>query len=490
MDFDRLPPVMVNNDAEVNAAGYWVHEHNAHGEELREWDQVLMVGPIENPNFLEPEAGKDVVLPPLPANVQPPGGQGVVIPPAVFGPVPPFDPAMLVAPPPMGPLNPVDDDPEQDAEVAAPAEEAADADMPEAEAEQDDEELATASSSESDENKDDDNPEGDDDDNNDDNGKGGGGGDQDGDDNDDNNDDNQGGGGGALSNLIEDGGYETDGGGQVMMELGNNTGVDIGVPQRGGRRRTRMSRGVVFTHGVGKPAPLPPFVVKKYAFLKTDATPSGSVRAGIHLPLPATREQEAELALMKERANRIRGAIKGARPLYVRKDEERLCDLRWDFAQPRAGVAALRRQYDMSLGTATVMRERELRLLPRPDPQGTAPPATNVENVVTVSHLSQGRVSWPASLADVGPCCHLARHTPAMRALLESKVCDTDAVPRDTVAVITQSMARPSSMTVSAPEEDNASSHEDSVIPASSVTDDSDSVTERRATRLRSRQNA
>lgn len=254
-----------------------------------------------------------------------------------------------------------------------------------------------------------------------------------------------------------------------MIDLGNNTGIDIGVARTGGRRRG-MSRGVVFTHGVGKAAAIPSFVDKKYAFLKRGTTPSGSVKSGIHLPLPGTREQEATLTLMKERAKRIQWVIKGGRPLYVSPEEARMCALRWDFSQPRGGIAALRRQYDMSLGTAMVMRERELRLSPSPDPLLNAVPATNVENVTDNSHLTYVRSYWPVPLKDDGPCCHLARLFPAVRALLAAKTPPTTLV-------------HPPLMTIVAPEDDTASSEEDSEVPASSVTDETESVAEPRVTR-------
>lgn len=80
MDFQHLPPVMVNDDCEVTVAGHWVHENNAHGEELREWNQQLLVGPIEDPRF----AGLVGVNP---ASAQPAAAAPASVPPAAAPPV-------------------------------------------------------------------------------------------------------------------------------------------------------------------------------------------------------------------------------------------------------------------------------------------------------------------------------------------------------------------------------------------------------------------
>lgn len=158
--------------------------------------------------------------------------------------------------------------------------------------------------------------------------------------------------------------------------------------------------------------------------------------------------------------------------------EEAACAARWNFDNVRGGVAALKREYSMSLSTVAVMRERELcaALTPPSEVVEHGADASNVESVTTNSDLAIVPVRWPSPLKDSGPRVHLARLPDVVKSILKG---DQPAF---------HMRAQPRLVALAASGEDTASSQDQAPSADVSMMDDSSS---RRATlssaRLRSR---
>lgn len=107
MSFDHLPGCIVSDRADCTVRGYWVDENNAAGAEAAEWNQQLLVGPIEDPRFENAEpseplgiehamAGDDHVGDDIGAFTQ--SVQAFAAPQVVVGQVAPEDVAQYVPP--------------------------------------------------------------------------------------------------------------------------------------------------------------------------------------------------------------------------------------------------------------------------------------------------------------------------------------------------------------------------------------------------------